>query len=217
MSSTIFKKRETIYFTVFLIIFVVGVLIGSALADTSLKEEQLIFKQSQLDLQSFSIRFDNAEFFEEQRCTNTLLSELGEELYLTAKRLDDLERNNQIDNENYVFLKKTHNINQVLFYMKYKEFFEKCEEQRDNIILFFFNSSNEELSQRQGQQLDLIVENNREIRILPMDYGYTPQLSFFYDHYNFSSLPTLIINYEHTLEGLQNKETIEEYLLHGNQ
>ena len=213
MSSTILKKRETIYFTVLIVVFLVGIILGSNSADTSLSQEQLTFKESQLDLQSFSIRFENQEFFGQGNCSASVLSELGDELYESSLRLEQLETLDEIESLNYDYLKKTHNVNQVLFYMKYKEYFEQCEDQREDIILFFFNSSNVQESQAQGTELDKVVDNNGQMFILPMDYRYTDQLSFFYDYYNLSGLPTLVINYQTTLVGITSSQEIEQYLL----
>lgn len=205
------KNRNTLYATATLFIFLIGIMLGWQFSDSSLEESQITFKKSELDLKSFSLQFENQEFFNVGDCSTFFLDEVQEEIYESAIKLDTLEKQGRVDDENYDFLKRLHNVNQVLFYLNYQKFSNQCSNTSSNVILFFFNSSEPEKVNLQGEVLDELV-GRKDIIVLPMDYKYTEEINFFYEFYEVSELPSLIINYETILTGHQTMRDIGENL-----
>lgn len=205
------KKFETFFLTLILLVFVLGFFAGWNFSDKSLGDAQLEFQKTQLDLRSVYERTQFDDIFETQMCNQELINSLSQTLHKTGVELDTLEKNNNIETNYYNFLKQRHNLNQVLFYSEYKKYSQNCN-LTSNIILFFFDGKNEEQSKKQGEQLDKISSKYNLI-VLPMDYNYTTNLDYFYKYNKIEQLPTLIINFDNKLEGINSVENIEKYLI----
>lgn len=204
------KKFETIFFTILLLVFILGFFAGWNFSDKSLSETELNFQQAQLDIRSIYERVEFNKIFEFESCDSQLINYLSNTLYKTGIELETLEKEKKIDTDYYNFLKQRHNQNQVLFYSEFKKYSQNCNIST-NIILFFFDANNENKSKIQGQELDKISSNYQRI-ILPMDYNYPSNLEYFYKYYDIKQLPALIINFDTKLEGIQYVEEIESYL-----
>lgn len=205
------KKITTIYITLIVFAFTLGFFSGWTFSDKNLTEAQLNFQIIQLDMLSVNERIKFAESFDENICNSTIIEDLSSKIYNSGVELDKLDKSKKIETKYYNYLKQEHNVNQVIFYSQYKKYQLKCNSS-NNIILFFFNSTKEEDAKIQGLELNNI-QNKYNVRILAMDYKYTKSLSYFYEYYNITTLPALIINYEHTLEGQTNSKKIENYLM----
>lgn len=200
------KKINTIFITLFIMIFFIGFFSGLSFSDKSLNEYQISYHNAQLNLKSFYQRSQFMNIFEFNLCEDNLINDLSQEMYEIANELTELENKGKVDTMNYDLMKKQHNVNQVNFYVEYKKYIELCNVS-PNIIIFFFNASNPIIAQKQGIVLDKIVTEKNTI-IIPMDYHYTPAVKFFYDYYHVNELPSLVINFNKTLMGYQDYETI---------
>ncbi len=201
------KSYETKIIVLIFVFFIIGFFMGWRLSDTSLTSTQLRFEQIQLDLKSFSQATSFEENFNAFSCDSNLINYMSNSLYDTASELENLEDKKLIDDFYYELLKNKHNVNQVLFYTYFNKYYNECQNS-NSIILFFFNSSEIETSNEQGIILDQIVEKYN-VSVIPMDYGYNNNLKYFYDFYNISELPFLVINYNTTLSGLVSFNQIE--------
>ena len=210
-SKIIDKKYETFILTVMLFVFFIGFFMGWSYADTALSKTELSIEKARLDLNSFSQSLIFIEKLNDSLCDQSQIVFMNEKLSSIAKELDELEKEDLSNDEFYQLLKEKYNINQVLFYTYYKEYSSRCEDS-SNMILFFFNSSQEEKSQKQGLELDKLVDKYKVI-ILPMDYGYSKNLDYFYNYYNTEKLPNLIIDYKKSYTGFTTFETIEKYII----
>jgi len=204
------KKIETIFFTIILLVFILGFFAGWNFSDKTLSESQIKFQKTQLDLRSIYERSQFEDIFDSDICNQDLIKSLSQTLYKTGLELDQLEKERKIETNYYDFLKKRHNLNQVLFYSEYKKSSQKCN-LTSNMVLFFFNGSDEESSRMQGEELNKLSLKHT-LLVLPMDYNYTSNLEYFYKFYEVRKLPTLIINFKSKLEGIQSAEDIEKYL-----
>ncbi len=200
------KKINTIIITFLILVFFIGFFAGMSFSDKSLKEYQISYHNAQLNLKSFYQRSQFMDEFNFNLCQENLINDISQEMYEIGKELTELEKEGKVDTINYDLMKKQHNVNQVNFYVEYKKYIKSCNVS-PNIIIFFFNASNQEISEKQGIELDKLVDKKNTI-IIPMDYQYTPAIKFFYDYYDLNELPSLILNFNKTLNGYQTYENI---------
>ena len=206
------RKVNTVVITMILTIFFLGFFLGWNFNDKSITDLEISFGETQLNLNSISQGFEFSELFDfNNSCNNNLFEDITNSIYNTRLELNLLEKENKINSEYYNFLKEKSNINQVYFYSKYRKYQKICNNSK-NIILFLFNASNVEDSKLQGDELNKLIKNHPKIIILPIDYGFSKNLNYFYNFYNVKTLPTLIINYDTKFEGQISSKTIEEVL-----
>lgn len=204
------RKRDTFYLTVVVFVFLLGVILGWWFSDSSLRDSQIAFEKSELDLRSFTLRYENLDYFGSDLCLGNIIDEVGQEIYLSGVELDRLERDGLVNSKNYDFLKRKHNINQAFFYIYYQEYSKQCPNAK-NMILFFFDSENKEISSAQGREIDsALIEN--EAFVLAMDFGYTDEIDFFYDSFGIETLPALVVNYNTTVNGFVKSDFISSLL-----
>lgn len=204
------KNINTIFITTIMLVFSIGFIAGWVFSDKTLNDAELEFNTAQLELRSIYERIKFAETFNESICESGLLESMSENIFMTGKELEKLDEKNNIDTKYYDYLKQKHNLNQVLLYSEYKKYYNNCNSS-ENMILFFFDDNQE--SENQGNYLNqLVEENNGQVKVIAMHYNYTPSLDYFYKYYNIETLPTLIVNYEKKLEGLQTKEDMKTHL-----
>jgi len=209
-NNLIEKRYETFFLTTILLFFFIGYFVGWSHSDSTLTKTEIELDKTRLDLRSFSQSLLFTNYFNESVCDSNQITFMTEKLSSVARELDNLEQEGMSGDGFYELLKEKYNINQVLFYTYYKDYSQKCENS-SNMILFFFNSSEEEMAKAQGKELDKLVEDNGVI-ILPMDYGYSQNLDYFYYHYNVSTLPTLVLDYKTTFVGLTQANLINIWL-----
>jgi hypothetical protein len=198
------KSRNTFVITIIILVFILGVIFGRSTANETLSELEYELRNIELEVNSITERLMFFELFGKDVCDQTMIDTLELKLEEIRVRLVELEKDEKINTKEYSLLKQTYNINQVLFYTTHKKYKQNCEIESE-IILFFFDDSVSSL--RQGQELDK-VHRERKVKILPMNYGYTPSLDYFYEFHQIERLPALIINYDKKLEGFNSKENI---------
>lgn len=206
--KVISKRVKTIVLTVILFAFILGYFIGWYNTDRTLSEAELDVESLNLDLRSVNQRIQFAHYFEDQ-CDVEHINFISRTISQTTDRLVDMEAEDKVDTSNYELLKKRHNINQVLFYSELKKFREECNYDRD-IILFFFDTEREE-SDLQGLELDSLRAEH-DLIVIPMDFGFTSHIDYFYDYHDPSELPYIEVNYDTIFEGFTTAEEIEPYL-----
>lgn len=205
---TLFKKRKkTLIFTLIVFVFLIGFYLGGLNAETRISDLRLELDTLNLDLRSMEQRTAFSDLFEDE-CSTESINYISRKISETARELDSLEERGLEETNDYQLLKERHNINQVSFYIDLKQFVERCSYERD-IILFFFNSSKPELAEQQGKEIDELSQE-RDIVVLPMDYGYTEKLDFFYNHYDIQTLPAVVVNFDTVFEGITTDEELNE-------
>jgi len=208
--STFFHRRfNTIYITILIVIFCLGFILGWMFTDDSISKTDILLKNSELDIRSINEKINFVGLFGENACDTSVIDQLGTKLSELGKTLQQLDANKSINSEDYKYLKQKYNINEVLYYTTYKSYVEKCNMTPD-IVLFFFNDN--QTSKDQGAVLDNLVLNNTRLKVISMDYNYTPSLDYFYQYYNTDTLPSLIINFNTQLNGLSDEQQIKDIL-----
>ncbi len=198
-------------FTAMALIFTLGFILGYFMSASNYDLNYKV-EESRLDIQSTFDLLQLSKLLGNGTCDTGALDVLFKKIYGSGVELDKLEKEGKINTKHYQLLKQKHNLNQALFYLLYKEYKENCNDSY-NIILFFFNGSEPSESGLQGREIDEIVKKGYKIKVLPMDYNYTPSLAPFYVSFDIKKLPTLIINYRCKLEGFVNESSIERCLV----
>lgn len=207
MKQNIFAKEKGKTFILFIVLALfLGFFLGWTMNTSTLTDIELELENLNLDLRSFNEYIAFAEIFELDSCDSVFIEYLGRKIYESGVTLEAMEEEGQMDTPEYDLLKQRHNINQVIYYSELKKFKDECDFEK-NVILFFFDGTKPEESTKQGRVIGE-VSQEKEIILLPMDYGYTEHIDYFYEYHSPKKLPTLIINYETKLEGHQEKQVL---------
>lgn len=203
------KNYGTAIITLLIFVYFMGFFSGWLFADDSVSEAQLRIKNTELNLLSFSERIEFEGLFSDNPCDSGFLDELSEQLFVLGQELSVLDRESNINTQHYDFLKQKYNINQVLYYILSKKYSTLCEP-GIHTILFLFDER--EVSKRQGAEINRLVRENENVRVISMHYNYTPSLGYFYDFYSPKTLPLLVIDFNATIEGFVPVERLNSLL-----
>lgn len=193
------------------IVFVIGVILGNSW-NTGQTEISKTLKQSELDTESFLVEQELFESFETNcALTEKRLSSLSDELWKLGKILGAQNAKQELGEENYNFLKRKYHLMQIRTYVLDKKLQQDCGV-KTNIILFYFKQD-DTLSEQQGKILDELVKQY-PLHVFAIEYQYSKELEFLEDYYEIKNTPTLVVNFEKILPGLNTKEQLIP-LLHG--
>ena len=208
-------KKKSKFFMLVLVIaftFVLGFSLGGYFAslDTDVNK---ILKESELDAESFLIEQQLAETFGlDCEFSQSRLAALSEQLWKLGQLLGKETAEQELGKEGYNFLKRKFHLMQIKTYSLYKNLEKSCGKDFD-VILFYFKRNNED-SKRQGEILNQIVKNF-DTKVFAIEFDYSPELKFLEQFHKVSSAPTLVVNFEKSLKGLQDYETIKKHLENG--
>ncbi|MBU3904663.1 MAG: hypothetical protein KJ906_00745 [Nanoarchaeota archaeon] len=146
---------------------------------------------------------NNCELFDESiKLTRTNLISINNKL---EKYKDYMISDQQFNN-----LKAEQTLLYIKMWMMSKQMKETCDMDL-NTILYFWDLST--TSKQQGYILDSIGKNNQNTLIIPLDYNFDLGIiKLLKTDYEINSVPTILINENIKLEGLNNREGIEKYL-----
>ncbi len=193
------------------IVFVIGIILGNSW-NSGQTEISKTLKQSELDTESFLVEQELFESFETNcALAEKRLSSLSDELWKMGKILGAQDAKQKLGEENYNFLKRKYHLMQIRTYVLDKKLQQDCGI-KTNIILFYFKQD-DTLSEQQGKILDELVEQY-PLHVFAIEYQYSKELEFLEDYYEIKNTPTLVVNFEKALPGLNTKEQLIP-LLHG--
>jgi len=193
------------------IVFVIGIILGNSW-NSGQTEISKTLKQSELYTESFLVEQELFESFETNcALAEKRLSSLSDELWKMGKILGAQNAKQELGEENYNFLKRKYHLMQIRTYVLDKKLQQDCGI-KTNIILFYFNQD-DTLSEQQGKILDELVEQY-PLHVFAIEYQYSKELEFLEDYYEIKNTPTLVVNFEKALPGLNTKEQLIP-LLHG--
>lgn len=214
---SIFRKIMLISaFFIALFIFLAGIYIGFLLDDYRVEDADTIISDTQLDTESFVTERDFFDTFGVKNCD--LLTQrmvlLGEELGEIGRTLT--RYNNKRISEGTVFdqLKRKYFLLEIRAYTLRRQMYELCPESKSNIILFFYNTKNNQVSLNQGYALDVLVEKHPQFTVLSFDREFNESaLQSLVGYYNITLAPSMIINFDKKFEGYIPTETILQHLM----
>ncbi len=187
------------------IVFSIGVIVGNTWKSQAAEMSKTL-RQSELDTESFIVEQELFESFETNcALAEKRLSSLSEELWKLGKVLGTPDAKEKLGSEDYNLLKRKYHLTQIRTYVLEKKLQKDCKS-RTNVILFYFKQSDSS-SEQQGKILDELAEQY-SLHIFAVEYQYSKELEFLEDYYGITNTPTIVINFENTLQGPVSKEKI---------
>ena len=196
------------------LIFVAGIFAGFGLDKLRTTDVFSDLQESELKAQSFAIEQEFLEKISDYDCdlATGRLSLMSKELGTLGNNLISYEKNSLFKKDDYDYLVRKYFLQEIRTYTLFEELKKKCNLDND-LILFFFDPE-DDVSARQGNVLDVLVETNQNVSVFALNAKYEndPTLNTAKAYYNISVTPTLIINDKIKKEGLIGKEEIMEML-----
>lgn len=187
------------------IVFAIGVIVGNTWKSQS-AEMSKVLRQSELDTESFIVEQELFESFETNcALAEKRLSSLSEELWKLGKVLGASDAKQNLGSEDYNLLKRKYHLTQIRTYVLEKKLQEDCKS-TTNVILFYFKQDDPS-GEQQGKILDELV-GKYSLHVFAVEYQYSKELEFLEDYYGITKTPTIVINFENTLQGPVSKEKI---------
>ena len=195
-----------------IIVFVIGlgVILGNSWKSDS--DVDKLLRASELDAESFRVEqelFKNFELncgFAERRLTT-----LSADLWQLGKVLGASDAKEKLGDDDYSYLKRKYHLAQMRAYVLDKQLEVDCGKV-NNVVLFYFKND-DPLSAEQGRVLDDLV-SQFSMHVFAVELNYSKELNFIEEYYEIDSAPSLIVNYDSVLKGLQEKDKVVP-LLHG--
>ncbi len=190
-----------------IVTFVAGIILGNTYQPKD--DTTTALQQSELNAESFLIEQELFDTFE-TTCdvAEKRLTSLSQQLWTLGKSLSGEDAKEQLGEETYHYLKLKYHLMQIRTYVLEKNLHDDCHKPL-NVILYYYAQN--EQSKQQGQILDELAAT-RNIHIFAVEHQYSKELDFMEDYYSVTMAPTLIINFNTTLTGLNAQEAIIPHL-----
>lgn len=191
----------------FIVVFIAGIILGNTYSPKD--DTTTALQQSELNAESFLIEQELFDTFE-TTCdvAEKRLTSLSQQLWTLGKSLSGENSKEQLGEETYRYLKLKYHLMQIRTYVLEKNLHDDCHKPL-NVILYYYAQN--EQSRQQGQILDELA-TTRNIHIFAIEHQYSKELAFMEDYYSVATAPTLIINFNTTLTGLNAQEAIVPHL-----
>lgn len=199
--------RKDMLATAFLIaffIFLLGFYVGKLFDSSRLTNGDRMILDTQLDTDSFVTEKEFFTGFAVQDCPilANRMQTLGENLGEIGRTITKYDTRSLSDEYVYNQLKRKYFLLEVRAYTLRKEMLETCEGEDSDVILFFYNTENNQESLNQGYALDSFVRNFNNTVVFSFDSDFEePALNSLKGYYNITTAPTLILNYDEKVEG----------------
>lgn len=203
MAVKIFRKD--IFVTALLIvafIFLIGIYLGSKLDTFRVDRASEMVDEAGLDLESFVVQSDFYSGFLGDSCASKRESfdSLGQSLGKIGGLLVDLDKMKLAGSESYENLRRKYFLMSIRAYILKKGLVDNCGD-KGNLILYFYDTSENEESLRQGYVLDDIVRK-RDVMVFSIDRGFSDDaLDAVKSYYGVTKGPTVIVNFKTKKEG----------------
>lgn len=213
-------KESLLKATGFTVLMVaLGVLIGFQMDDFRQDHLSEELRQSNLETETFIALQNYIEDSSENYCTlmQQRIPDISERSAQFGGQLQQLAGQNIGDDSEYEYIRNRYYNNQLRLYSTLTEYEDRCGSS-DDLILFFFDESVS--SQRQGEVLNEVVENNNvsvfafntELNEDP-EVADSPVVEILKADYNITTSPTLIVNQEQKIEGFTSVAELENEVL----
>ncbi|MBS3149058.1 hypothetical protein J4219_09355 [Candidatus Woesearchaeota archaeon] len=195
-----------------IIVFVIGVVVGNVWRFGGSNEVSKELRSSELDAESFLVEQELFESFE-LNCgfAERRLTTLSADLWQLGKVLGASDAKEKLGDDDYSYLKRKYHLAQMRAYVLDKQLEVDCGKV-NNVVLFYFKKD-DPLSAEQGRVLDDLV-SQFSMHVFAVELNYSKELNFIEEYYEIDSAPSLIVNYDSVLKGLQEKDKVVP-LLHG--
>ncbi|MBI4159017.1 hypothetical protein HY500_02035 [Candidatus Woesearchaeota archaeon] len=210
--------RKDMLVTAFIIaffIFLLGFYVGKLFDVSRLSSGDGMILDIQLDTDSFVTEKEFFDVFTVQDCPllDNRMQKLGENLGEIGRTITKYDARSVSDAELYNKLKRKYFLLELRAYTLRKEMLDSCNGEDSNVILFFYNTKDNQESLNQGYALDSLVSDLNNTIVFSVDSDFEePALSSLKAYYNITVAPTLVLNYQEKVEGYISEREILELL-----
>jgi len=198
-----YKKLIIVSLILAILIFSSGILIGLTLDEFRTNDVTDYLNQNELQTESYLIERQFLDNFGQDECSlaQPRVEQLSEQLGEIGRTLARYESKKLFSKSTFESLKQKYFLFEIKLYVILKEINDLCNNKDKAIILFFYDTEHQE-SLQQGYALDALVIKD-EITVFSIDrqFNKDPLIETVKQHYNITKSPTLIINFNKTLEG----------------
>lgn len=202
------KKHIILTFTIILIaVFISGILLGKTIGSSGLTKVNRLIKESELNTESYLVKQSLIKSMNNDICSfsKTRLAEMNKELGSIGKTLTIDNAEESLGKEVFSVLKRKYHLMQIKTYIMFHTLKNECS-QSSNVILFYYDSDIDSIEQ--GEILDRLVKEH-EYNVFAIEYNYSRSIMFLEEFYNITKAPTIILNFDKKLEGLNNLTTLK--------
>lgn len=208
------KRIFGVSFLLTTLVFIAGLFAGFGIDQLRSTDVYDNLQQSELDAQSFNIEQEFLDKISNYDCNlvTPRLSLMSKELGKLGYNLISYEKKSIFKKKDYDYLVRKYFLQEIRTYTLYDELKRKCNLDSD-LILFFFDPD-DDVSARQGNILDVLVEKNQKVSVFAINAKYEndPTLVTVKHYYNITQTPTIVINDKVVKTGLIGEEELLELL-----
>lgn len=197
-------------FILVLVVFVVGILIGSNIRRSEANDLQTLLQESELNTESYLIEQELIGGSSIAGCDLAMIriQDLSSQLYELGQKLNSENPRKELGERNYNLLKRKFHLMQMRTYLLFYSIQENCNESTHTVLYYY--KQNDLQSQEQGMVLDRAVENF-DLNVFAIEYNYSQDLNFIEEYYNVTAAPAVVIDYGKALQGFQDYNTLQDY------
>ena len=207
------KKRYFIAALLTLSIFLLGLMLGLVIEGKRTQYIQSVNKIEKLDYSSLQLQYAYIDQLSQERncdAVSKTFESSVKSLVETSGRLEDYEKNANLNKEDFAILKREYILAQLNYWLLAKRTKKICN--RDLVSILYFYSTKEECPQCEEQAFVLTYlkkqfKENLLIFALDSKYVGEPMIEMLKDQYGISKYPTLIIE-DTAFEGFTSKDEI---------
>jgi hypothetical protein len=194
-----------------IVVFGSGILLGLNLGKSETTLVERFIKDNELTSESYLVEQTLFDSFGTSTCTFTKerLDELSLELGNIGTLLGASDAERTLGVSTYNVLKRRFHLMQIRTYILFYKYDRQCNPEA-NVILFYY-SKNDSQSGAQGIVLDRVVRDHNA-KVFALEYNYSVELNFLEQYYNITRTPSLVINYETTLEGFHDYPELSSFM-----
>lgn len=208
-----YKKILLVSFSITILIFLAGLLLGLSLDDTKVSDLINNLNQNELNRESYLVEQEFMQTVGGNLCdlSSPRIQGLSNELANLGQLLTSYEKTSLLRNSEYIYLKTKYFLLEIRTFALFTNLKKECDYDL-NTMLYFYDQGEQE-SLNQGYIIDSLVESHDNLHIFSFDRNFEePTLDALKLHYNITKSPAIIINNEIKKEGLTDLNELKEIL-----
>jgi len=200
-----------------IVVFLIGVLLGRGMDLWRVSDVSENLGNWELDTESFVVEQSFIDNFGGENCEliESRMRSLSRDLGLLGTTLEDYNRKKLFFNQDrFDDIKRKYFLLELRTYSLRKKMHEKCKDSGE-IILFFYDTKDNEESLKQGYVLDSLVKELNNVTVFSLDIDFDekePLIKTIKNYYGIQNAPTIIINFDEKKDVFTNKAEIKQIL-----
>jgi len=193
-------------------IFAAGLYVGFLLDGYRVDNIDTSIRDVELDSESFLAEEQFFDAFGKYDCDllNKRILSISDKIWKIGNVLTTYDLKGNTHDKIYEDLRREFFIFKIRAYTLTKDLDDSCGKSYD-VILFFYDTKDNQDSINQGYVLDDIVKKNKEIAVFSIDKDFNDSaVSTLVDYYNVTIAPTVVVNYDNKFDGYNSAAKLAE-------